>query len=47
MQLEVLRAHLADFFVQSLKWELLFNEVSAVQFDGGEKTASFSKWKVI
>lgn len=44
MQLEVfLGSHLADFFLQSLKGELPFNEVSVMQFDGREKTVSFTK----
>jgi len=38
MQLEVcLGVHLADF-LQGLKGELPFEEVSVIQFDGGEKT---------
>lgn len=48
MQLEVfLGARLADFFLQSLKGELPFNEVSVMQYDGWEKTVSFTKWNII
>lgn len=42
-----LGVYLADFFLQSLKQELPFNEVSVMQFDGREKTVSFTKWSII